>query len=69
MSRRVLLGDLGDITDRDRRGELLYCRKCGGEYSATRGDYWNMDPRKPFKCCGVNMLLVTRQCRLVEVKR
>jgi hypothetical protein len=33
-------------------GEFLHCLKCGGEYSATRGDYFWMPVDQPFECRG-----------------
>jgi hypothetical protein len=39
----------------------LYCRRCHAEYSTDVGDYsfWRSDS-DPFKCCGVNNLLLVR---------
>lgn len=47
---------------------ILYCRKCRGEFSATRGDYWDC-PDKPMKCCGVNLALARRVTYVEEVAR
>lgn len=66
MAKRVTVSDLPDLLE--QKGEFLYCRKCRREYSATRGDYWNLDPNKALKCCGVNMQLVRRECRLIVMK-
>ena len=40
---------------------LLYCSKCGGEYSANSGDYWNCSPDTVLKCCHKNLELVTKR--------
>lgn len=37
---------------------VLYCRCCGAEYSAHRGDYFLADPEHVFKCCRRNLRLV-----------
>lgn len=42
------------------RQEYLYCRKCGSEYSAAAGDYWNTPLGHVFKCCRVLSWLVKR---------
>lgn len=47
---------------------FLYCRKCRGEFSARRGDYF-WAPGKPMKCCGINLVHVKRENRIVEVMR
>jgi len=52
-------------------GVLLYCWKCGGEYSATRGDYWALegDQDKPLRCDvghrPINLQLVRRVVSMV----
>jgi hypothetical protein len=30
--------------------QFLYCDECGGEYSATRGDYFWMSPSETLEC-------------------
>ena len=39
---------------------FLYCRKCGGEYSANAGDYF-MAPDTAMKCCRTNMVLAVKR--------
>ena len=38
---------------------FLHCRVCGGEFSATRGDYFLADPDQIMRHCGRPMQLVT----------
>lgn len=47
---------------------FLYCVKCGGEYSAHRGDYFLLDPDHVFKCCRRLMALVTMRVVLTEAR-
>ena len=46
---------------------FLYCRVCGGEYSAHRGDYFAHPPEGEITCCGEVCSLVRRETRLVPV--
>lgn len=39
-----------DLLNTAPSGVCLYCTACGGEYSATRGDYFWMPFNKPFRC-------------------
>ena len=57
-SRTVTVNDLKAIPE----GVLamLYCIRCGEQYSATPGDYFMSDPNTVFRCCGLNMRLVTK---------
>jgi hypothetical protein len=52
-------------------GAFLYCPRCGGEWSATRADYWALDPDAPMLCRdghrSTMLRLVKRVCQLVEV--
>jgi hypothetical protein len=45
---------------------FLLCRKCGGEYSAHKGDYFMSSPDKVLKCCKVNLLRVMKQVTFVK---
>ena len=47
---------------------MLYCPKCGGEFSADRRDYWNVPAGYVFKCCGVNSRLVRKVTSYQEVE-
>jgi hypothetical protein len=46
---------------------ILHCRKCGAEYSANKGDYWNLPATHIFVCCKVPCKLVVKSTRYVEV--
>jgi hypothetical protein len=55
--------DLADsILDKKRAGEFMFCPSCGGEYSASSGDYWNLPEDYVFKCgeCKNEMQLATK---------
>ena len=49
------------------RGAMSYCPQCGAQYSATSGDYWHSDPRKPLYCHGKAMRLVVRYAQYQEI--
>lgn len=53
-------------------GAFLYCPRCGGEFSATRGDYWALWPDAPMVCReghrSTLLRLVRRECQLKEVR-
>jgi hypothetical protein len=57
-------------------GAFLYCRRCGGEFSATRGDYWALAPDAAMTCNGwpgarhrlIALRLVRRECQLIAVE-
>lgn len=42
---------LSNLPDRVT-GEFLHCWRCGGEFSATRGDYFWMPSDKALECRG-----------------
>lgn len=46
---------------------FLYCLECGAEYSAHKGDYWQLKPEHVLECCDIPMVRVVRKSRLVEV--
>ena len=48
---------------------FLQCRICGGEFSATRGDYFMASPDQVMTHCGRPMRLVTERRQLIEVRR
>ena len=64
---RVTRASLQDQIGSPYPRPFLYCRKCGAEYSANAGDYWNTPDSHVFKCCRVNMMLVTASRVLTEV--
>lgn len=39
---------------------FLWCESCGGEYSATRGDYFWMSAADEFTCCDEDLQLATK---------
>ncbi len=48
---------------------MLYCRLCGTENSADRGDYWNVPLDHEFICeCGYPMEIVVKRVRYVGVR-
>ena len=47
---------------------FLFCRKCGGEYSANAGDYFMARPDTVMKCCRTNMVLMTKREVYTEVE-
>ena len=57
MSRGVKIADLKDQTGKLGPHPILYCRRCGAEYSANAGDYWDRPPAYVFRCCRRNMRL------------
>jgi hypothetical protein len=57
---KAILKNLKDQILSDDRA-MMYCTKCGGEYSANAGDYFMVsDPEYRFKCCGRTMELVIK---------
>lgn len=60
IDREVTIKDLKDqILTSDK--SLLYCFGCGVEFSANKGDYWNIPENHIFTHCGENMQLVTKK--------
>lgn len=54
--------DLADITNENRSGEFLLCKDCGGEFSASHGDYFMRGEDEPFICqCGNPLVLATKR--------
>lgn len=60
MRNRVTVGDLKDQLDTPYPRPVLHCDKCGADYSAHAGDYWNRPANYVFRCCRRNMLLLVR---------
>lgn len=67
MSKAITAASLKDQLGTMYPRPFLYCRKCGAEYSAHAGDYWNLPGNHVFRCCRVNMMLVTASRVLAEV--
>jgi len=41
--------------------EIAVCPCCGSEYSANKGDYWNLRPNDALTCCdGIICELLTK---------
>lgn len=57
------VGDLRSVPS----GILQKCHKCGGEYSATYGDYFMASDSRPLTCCGRPVALVTRRTVYEEI--
>jgi len=38
----------------------VYCAQCGGEYSATPGDYWNAPDELGMECCDTPLVLCVK---------
>ncbi len=55
------------ILDESWSGVSMCCTKCGAEYSANSGDYWNVPDDHKFKCCGRTMILARKNCEMIEV--
>lgn len=48
---------------------VLYCERCGGEYSANRGDYFWMRSNEIIMCCDkLSMKLVMKKIVYEEVE-
>lgn len=61
MKRRAIrVQDLPALVGTDKPRPLLFCEKCGGEYSAERGDYFMLPPDAPMACCRRLLRMVYR---------
>ncbi len=49
-------------------GVMLKCTECRAKWSATRGDYFWLDPDDVMRCCGLPLRLVKSQTVFTEVK-
>ena len=58
---------IGTPANHPDRRTFLYCRACGEQYSATRGDYFWKPDDEPFECdrCDIPMILA-RERRTIE---
>jgi len=43
------------------RERMMYCIKCGGEYSADKSDYFMVRGDHKFRCCNCIMDVVVKQ--------
>lgn len=67
-STAVTVAMLPKLTLASEPHPFLYCTKCGAEYSANAGDYWNSPDDHKFRCCRRNMVLVVRETRLRDYR-
>jgi hypothetical protein len=75
MGNRIKRGVVrADLPETPEYGVMLYCHKCGGEWSASHGDYFWQPEGKPIQCRGdfggarhrpINMILA-RKRTLIE---
>ena len=56
----IRVGDLRDQIGMSRPRPFLWCRTCGNEASANRGDYFMRPWGEVFTCCGRPMVLARR---------
>jgi hypothetical protein len=68
----VTVGDLVDQIGTPEPRAILYCERCGAEYSANKGDYFMLPNDYVFECCQVHgfcglMRLVVKQTVYREV--
>jgi len=59
-------GNLLDHFKEPSPHEIMYCTECGAEYSAHKGDYWDVPDDHEFECCGVTMVLGYWQRTFIE---
>lgn len=45
---------------------VMYCTKCGSQYSANAGDYWDTPDEHVFRCCNRIMLIGRVVCHFEE---
>lgn len=64
----VTVSDLFDHIGSKEPRPILLCPRCGGEYSANKGDYWNHPQDYTFQCCDEPMLLVHKHTVYEEMK-
>lgn len=62
----IRVSNLKSYTGSNEPRPMLYCRQCGAEYSADKGDYWNLLETHVFKCCGRPMQRVYKQTMYVR---
>jgi len=70
----VMKKDLRGYGEKDyesRKGEFMYCPRCGAEASGERGDYFSLPDEYVFKCeCGcADLALVVRRIELQVIKQ
>ena len=64
----VKVSDLKDQVGVGGPHPFLYCRCCGGEYSANKGDYFLLPPDEVMTCCEQELVLVTKRVVYQEVR-
>ena len=54
MRRLVCIKDLQNQIGVKGPHPLLYCPRCGAEFSANSGDYWHNDPDMVLRCSALD---------------
>ena len=67
-TRGVHKRDLEDQIGAPDPRPFLYCRKCGSQFSANSGDYFNCPDNYIFKCCKRNMVLAVAETYIRVVR-
>ena len=78
MSKLLRVKDLQNQIGTKEPHPLLYCYRCGNEYSANAGDYWAASPDTVLRCstpdaafggeCEMPLRLVTKRLIYTRVK-
>lgn len=68
--RKITVGQLKDQLEMKTPRPILKCMDCGQEFSAHKGDYFQLPDSHVFICeaCDIPMRLVTKQVTYKEVK-
>lgn len=64
----IRVQDLKDQIGTPQPRPMLYCRVCGMEYSANKGDYFMARPDTVLRCCHKPMVLVVKREVFEEVE-
>lgn len=54
------------ILEPEHKGVIMVCQKCANQFSANKGDYWNLPDNYTFKCCNKVMKLAREHRLLVK---
>lgn len=63
---KVTVADLTDHIGLVGKRPFLFCARCGVEESGNRADYFMAKPEHVFRCCGLNMSLMTKETVYTE---
>lgn len=55
------------ILEPEYKGICMKCFICNGEYSASKGDYWDYPDTWVFRCCDEPMELVRKQTKYIKL--